>query len=51
MYIPVGDAIIASANTLSTISISESDDPNGLFQFSANSLSNTVTEGSSVDLT
>uniref|UniRef100_A0A1X7VF86 Staphylococcus aureus surface protein A n=3 Tax=Amphimedon queenslandica TaxID=400682 RepID=A0A1X7VF86_AMPQE len=46
-----GDAVIASANTLSTISINESDDPNGLFQFNANSLSNTVTEGSSVDLT
>ena len=47
----VGDAVIASSNTLSTISISESDDPNGLFQFNTNSLSNTVNEGSSVDLT
>ena len=47
----VGDAVIASSNALSTISISESDDPNGLFQFNTNSLSNTVNEGSSVDLT
>ena len=46
-----GDAVIASSNTISTITISESDDPYGLFQFTTGSLTSTANEGDNVKLT
>lgn len=46
----IGDAVIASANTIAALIISASDDPNGVFRFGQNSLSVTAMEDTTVTL-